>query len=134
MICPKCGNPDVRRSQSSQKDDFLHRHGGRQAYRCRSCRERFFASPGAQISVRTVKQPGRKNHRLKRLDPKKKKRLIRRLIVIGVVVGMLLLFGAFLRYYLLVDHVPPPPEEDGSTTTIQQFGAPAFQTRMVRSV
>jgi hypothetical protein len=116
MICPHCSSTEVRHSHSSRWDDFLHCAYGRQAFRCRVCRQRFFASPGAQVRAKPFKHPGRKNHRRKPIDPRKKKRLIRRLIWVGVVVTMFLLFGAFLHYLTLG---PTQPATEDTTTTGQ---------------
>jgi predicted RNA-binding Zn-ribbon protein involved in translation (DUF1610 family) len=42
LACPKCGSPDVRRSNSAGFLAMLQSVVGRWPFRCRSCRARFF--------------------------------------------------------------------------------------------
>ena len=41
-FCPKCGSTDIRGSHAHHALDYLLRTFGRQPYRCRSCRRRFY--------------------------------------------------------------------------------------------
>jgi hypothetical protein len=110
ITCPHCNSSNVRRSESSSWYDFLRRFGDRQAFRCRACRQRFFASGGLQPK----KQPaGKQRHRQKHPEPRKKARLLRRAITVGVYLLMLSAFGLLLRY-LSVDHVRPDSEDTSS--------------------
>ena len=42
LRCPKCGSPDVRRSNNAGVVTALLRGLGRWPFRCRSCRARFY--------------------------------------------------------------------------------------------
>jgi predicted RNA-binding Zn-ribbon protein involved in translation (DUF1610 family) len=42
MSCPKCGSADVRRSQNEGFYAYFHSLFGRQPFRCRSCRTKFY--------------------------------------------------------------------------------------------
>jgi len=112
MTCPYCGNSDIRRSESSHWSDGLHRAFGRDAYRCRKCRQRFFLPRSAQITTHATRKSDRSGKAGKRLDFRRRKRLIRRLITIAVFVVMFGMFVLFLRH-ITEDHTPAsnPPED-----------------------
>jgi hypothetical protein len=116
MTCPHCGNSDIRRSQSSHWSDGLHRALGRNAYRCRKCRQRFFLPSFKQIATHTRKQSERSRKAARRLDFRKRKRLIRRLITIAVFIVMFSLFGLFLQH-LTVDHPPAQHADDSGSSS-----------------
>jgi len=111
MICPKCGNSDIRRSHSFDWGDWLHRALGREAYRCRKCRLRFFRLRSTQIAGHSKKTPSFSSKGEKRLDFRRRKRLIRRIITVAVFVVMFSMFGLFL-IHVSVDH-PPPVQDAG---------------------
>jgi hypothetical protein len=94
----------------------LRRTGSRQAFRCRECRQRFFASPASETLARFVTQSARKHHHHKHMEAGKKTRMVRRIIMISV---YLLMFSAFglLLHYLSVDHVRPSNEPDPTVTS-----------------
>ena len=97
MTCPHCGSSDVRHSHSLHWSDGWHRALGREAYRCRKCRLRFFLPRMSQIFAHATGQSVRSRKATKRLDLRGRKRLIRRLIAITVFVLMFSLFGLFLH-------------------------------------
>jgi ribosomal protein L37AE/L43A len=117
MTCPHCGNSDIRRSHSSQWSDVLHRAFGRDAYRCRKCRLRFYSPRYAQITTHATKKSDRSGKAAKRLDFRRRKRLIRRLITIAVFVVMFAMFGLFLRH-IMEDH-PPANNSQGADSSNQ---------------
>jgi len=111
MICPHCTNANVRRSQSSRWSDFLHSSGDRQAFRCRACRQRFFASPTSATPAYAARQPARKHHRHKSIETRKKRRVLRSMITVGVFLLMFAAFG-FLLYYFTLGHAPASNQPD----------------------
>ncbi len=117
MTCPHCGNSDVRRSHSSQRGDVLHRAFGRDAYRCRKCRLRFFLPRYAQIATHAKKKSNRSGKAAKLLDFRQRKRLTRRLIAIAVFVVMFAMFGLFLQH-IMEDH-PPANNSQGADSSNQ---------------
>ncbi len=116
MTCPQCTSSDIRRSHGSGWGGVLQNVRGRQAFRCRKCRHRFFALPSTQLAGNDSGQPGSKIQP----DPigkrRKMRRLFRRIISVAVLVVVFSLFGLFLRY-ISVDHVPKPAEDDPYTST-----------------
>jgi hypothetical protein len=111
MDCPSCGKSDIRRSHSSNWRDSVQRVLGRQAYRCRKCRRRFYypavGEPTAHNTARAQqKRPGGKVK-----DFRKRKRLLRRIIAVAVFVAMFSLFGLFL-HHISVDHPPQSNAQD----------------------
>jgi hypothetical protein len=114
MTCPQCASSDIRRSNNSSWKDVLPRLRGRQAFRCRKCRHRFFAQASAQPAT---SDPDRHAAKIKG-DPFskqwKKRRLFRTIIGVAVIIAMLSLFGLFLRY-IAEDHPPKDNAQDMST-------------------
>jgi len=105
MTCPHCGNSDIRRSQSSHWSDAMRHALGRQAYRCRHCRLRFYLPRFAPAATDTKAESAEGRKTAKRPDFRKRKRLIRRLITIAVFVVMFSMFGLFLRH-ITEDRIP----------------------------
>jgi len=84
MNCPACSSDDVRTSQSSRWNDFFQRVRGREVFRCRSCRKRFYSSTPIGDGTNTANR--------------RKKRLRRQLLVIAIFVVAFMIFWYFLRY------------------------------------
>jgi len=118
MSCPRCANPDIRRSRSSHWSDAWHRAWGRDAYRCRKCRLRFFQTCLAQTADQIKGQTDRSRKAGKRLDFRRRKRLIRRLIAITVFIVMFSMFGLFLRH-ISQDNPPPSSTQDSGGASDQ---------------
>jgi transcriptional regulator NrdR family protein len=114
MTCPQCTGSDVRPSSSSSWKDALQRLRGRQAFRCRTCRHRFFALPSTGLATNDPDRLQRKIKRDTLSKQWKKRRLFRRVITFAVIVTMFSLFGLFLRY-IAQDHPPKDNAEDMST-------------------
>ena len=98
MICPQCGSPDIRASRSARWSDVFHRVRGRETFRCRSCRKRFYASNSTESGAQQVDKSKHAHRPAKLMSTRSKKRLIRRLIVITIFAVAFLLFLLFLRY------------------------------------
>ena len=96
MTCPRCGNSDIRHSQTSRWSDVLYRALGRDAYRCRKCRRRFFLPGDLPIATHIKGQFEHSHKTSKRLEFIRRKLLVRRLIAIAVFVLMFSVFGLFL--------------------------------------
>ena len=114
MTCPICNSPDIRVSQHPHWNDVFQRMVGRQAYRCRKCRNRFYASdsfvPIIGKTGRTNRARGISGH----VSTRQRRRLVGRLIVVAIFVVMFALFLLYLRY-LTTDR---PQSEDSRTTWI----------------
>ncbi len=103
MNCPQCSSVDIRSSRRSHWMDSIQRLLGRQAFRCRKCRHRFFALPTSLPAENRPGHPPRKHQHTPLSAVRKKRRLFRRMIAFAVVVVMVSLFWAFLSY-VSVDH------------------------------
>jgi hypothetical protein len=112
MTCPQCASSDTRRSTTSSWRDLLPSLLGRQAFRCRKCRHRFFAVLSTRSASNAPDRPHGKVPFGKLSTQWKKRRLFRGVITAAVIVVMLSLFGLFL-HYIAVDH-PPKDAEDTS--------------------
>jgi transcriptional regulator NrdR family protein len=111
MNCPLCSNSDIRRSHSRYRDDVFQGLLGREAYRCRKCRHRFFMHRSASAAVQVPKNTASKSGGSRPIDTRKREYLVRKLIQVAVVIVMFSLFGLFLSR-LAVDHPSAPrPEE-----------------------
>ncbi len=85
--------------------DALQRIRGRQPYRCRKCRYRFYASLLAEINGRIG--PSNSTHRGASLTrARNRRRLVRRLITIAIFTVMFIIFWLYLRY-ITTDRLPP---------------------------
>jgi hypothetical protein len=113
MICPHCSSTNIRHSESARWDDFLRRAGDRQAFRCRVCRHRFFASTTSETLARVSRQSARKRRRHQHIQTRKEKRLVRRIITVAVFLLMFSVFGLLL-HYLSVDHAGSGNQPDST--------------------
>ncbi len=98
MTCPKCGSEDVRHSQRPRSSDLLQGIGGKAAYRCRKCRERFFGVPSAYAGSKPARKPLRPISLASKMNSKKANRIKRRMTAIAVFFGVFLIFLLLLRY------------------------------------
>ena len=87
--------------------DVFCRFPGRQPFRCRSCRRRFFASPSAVKSQKSAVARAQSHRSKRHLSRRTKKRIVRTLIMISVFVVAFILFLIFLRY--LMSELQPKP-------------------------
>jgi hypothetical protein len=60
MICPNCGSPEIRRSQRSSWADIVQQFRGQDAFRCRKCRNRFYALRSAVDDPGSIKPSRRR--------------------------------------------------------------------------
>jgi hypothetical protein len=105
MTCPTCGSLEIRESRSAQWSDFFYRLGDRSAFRCRRCRNRFFAPGDAESTPVLAPSPRRAGHGRGILNSRSKKRFMSRLLVISIFGAAFLVFWFFLRY--LTTERPP---------------------------
>jgi hypothetical protein len=105
MTCPECGSSEVRASSSTRWNDFLQRVRGREAFRCRKCRLRFFASPSSDSGSKPTEQSTDIRRPNKLMSTRSKKRLVRRLIAVVIFAAAFALFWFFLRY-LTTERMP----------------------------
>lgn len=115
MTCPQCSSSSIRPSSHSSWKDILPRLRGREAFRCRKCRHRFFALPSTQIPVNNPDQPSRKIKHDKLSKQRQRRRLFRRIVTVVVVVVTFSLFGLFL-HYITADHPSKPTEDEMSVS------------------
>jgi len=121
MTCPKCGSADIRASRSDRWSDIFHRFRGRDTYRCRNCRMRFYASESAQPGPKQADQSKPTHRHPKLISTRKKKRLIRRLIVISIFALAFIMFWFFLRYLT----TEKSPAQDSGTVSSLHDSSPA---------
>jgi hypothetical protein len=106
MICPDCGSSEVRTSRRTRWSDIFQRVRGREAFRCRKCRLRFFASASTQPDPLQAGLPKHAHRPAKLMSYRSKKRLIRRLTVIAIFAVAFMLFWFFLRH-ITTEQMPP---------------------------
>jgi hypothetical protein len=87
---------------------------GRQAYRCRTCRQRFYYSAFGGVSRPSPGDSGQKRRGVKVVDFRRRKRMMRRIVTVLVFAAMFSLFGLFLRH-ISQDHPPQSNAQDVGT-------------------
>jgi hypothetical protein len=113
MTCPECGSSEVRASRSTRWSDTFQRLRGREAFRCRKCRQRFFASSSTVPVLPASGQPVQSKHTrrpARRISTHTKKRLIKRLVMLSIFAVAFILFLFFLRY-LTTERMPASDSE-----------------------
>jgi hypothetical protein len=98
MTCPKCGSSDIRASRRTRWSDVFQWVRGRETFRCRTCRQRFFASDSTEPGPQQVVQSNHSHRPAKLMSTRSKKRLVRRLVVISIFAVAFIVFWLFLRY------------------------------------
>jgi len=121
MICPKCSSTEIRVSKHPHWDDFLQRIRGREGYRCRKCRFRFFASPSSELDPVPVHQSTHTSRPKILISTRARKRLVKRLVVISIFAVAFIVFWFFLRY-ITTERMPG---SDSSVMTFSLTGIPA---------
>jgi transcriptional regulator NrdR family protein len=114
MICPECGSSEIRASKSTCWRDVFQRVRGREAFRCRQCRLRFFASESSVSVPERVVQSKPTHRPTKLVSTRMKKRLARQLTVIAIFAVALVIFLFFLRY-LTTER--SPSEDSGAVSS-----------------
>jgi hypothetical protein len=112
--CPSCGSTEVRVSKTSRWSDVFHLIVGREAFRCRNCRQRFFARQAEDPAVSPSSRQGSNQRSRPRMSTTAKRRLQQRLLIIFIFALALTIFGFFLRYIL---REPSPPSDSGLFNT-----------------
>lgn len=56
MNCPECGSDEIRISRHAHAKDVLYRFCGREAYRCRECRYRFYGKMSPTLEATAYDQ------------------------------------------------------------------------------
>jgi len=115
MTCPECGSSEIRVSRSTQWSDVFHRVLGREAFRCRKCRHRFFASDSPESNPERAVQSKQTHGPTKLMSTRAKNRLVRRVIVILIFAVAFVIFWYFLRY---LTREPSPPGDSGATSSL----------------
>jgi hypothetical protein len=95
MNCPACGSSDVRSSKRSRWSDTIQRAIGREAVRCRICRERFYISRSAALKSGNplVKRPKQL------MSAQTRGRILRRVVLVAVFAL------AFALFWFLLDKI-----------------------------
>jgi hypothetical protein len=98
IVCPACGESDIRLSRRAKWNDLLLRIRSQYAWRCRRCRIRFYA-PAGEASAGTPRREKSKSSRHKHEGSSRGTHPWRRLLIQGsVLLGTLIVFGLFLIY------------------------------------
>lgn len=120
MTCPKCGSSDLRHSSSPGWGDAFQRVLGRDAYRCRGCRRRFYASSSNSRSKALV--PPTTSKRSKRLlKASARKRLARLAVTVLIFAVAFGIFWVILRYFM----APKISTEDTGAVRTYQVRIPS---------
>jgi len=98
MNCPYCSSPDIRVSRHTHNGDLFQRIRGRQAYRCRKCRHRFYAAKSSLPATERLHASGLGGRAGIRLGSRTRKLLVRRIIIVAIFAAMFAIFCAFLSY------------------------------------
>jgi len=114
MTCPKCGSSDVRKSSSPRWCDVFQRVLGREAFRCRGCRKRFYASASVSILKQVVPRTSKRSRRFLRASAKK--RLARVAVTLLIFAVAFCLFWVVLRYFMAFKN---PTEDFGALRILQ---------------
>jgi hypothetical protein len=114
MTCPECGSSEIRVSRSTRWSDVFQRVRGREAFRCRKCRLRFFALVSSESGPERAVQSKQTHRPTKLMSTRRKNRLVRRLIVILIFVVAFVIFWYFLRY---LTSEPSPPRDSGAISS-----------------
>jgi hypothetical protein len=100
MTCPKCGSSDTRTSKSPRWIDVLQRVLGRKAFRCRTCRKRFFALPSSPLTLKPAEKPSRGHQSRRILTTRARNRLKRTITLAAIFALAFVLFLIFLRFIM----------------------------------
>lgn len=96
MNCPKCQSADIRSSRSPGWVDAFQRARGRDAFRCRDCRSRFFARDSGEPANKADPKALQKSKQIR--ESRRKRRLARRMLIISIFAVAFAIFFFFLRY------------------------------------
>jgi hypothetical protein len=97
MICPNCASSEIRRSQRSSWADVVQQFRGQDAFRCRKCRNRFYA-PRAAVTDPTSVRPSRRRRSGGKTSLKKRLKFIGTfgLVIVASVVILLWVVQMFI--------------------------------------
>jgi hypothetical protein len=98
MNCPSCGNSETRPSQHSYWSDFFQRLRGREPYRCRKCRLRFYSDESPSQDAGGAKLSPVENRSNREISKARRRRIIRGAIAIAIFAAMFLIFLVLLNY------------------------------------
>jgi hypothetical protein len=91
MICPNCASSEIRRSQRSSWTDVVQQFRGQDAFRCRKCRNRFYAPRAAVTDPKSVK-PSRRRRSGGKASLKKRLKFIATLSLV-ICAGVVIILG-----------------------------------------
>ena len=115
MTCPICGSSDVRQSSNPHWGDVFQRVLGKDAFRCRGCRTRFYASSKGSNSKQVVPPaPSKRSRRF--LKASARKRLARMAVTFLIFAVAFGLFWVVLRYFMAAKN---PTDDTGAVSTYQ---------------
>ena len=114
MTCPECGSSEIRASRSTRWKDVFQRVRGREPFRCRKCRLRFFSSQSSTPGSERVVQSSHSHRSSRLMSTRTKKRLVRQLVVIAIFAVALVIFLFFLRY---LTTEPSPSQNSGAVSS-----------------
>jgi hypothetical protein len=119
MICPQCGSSDIRISRHPHVADVFQRIRGREAYRCRKCRNRFY---GALAAGADKGRARKSTHQYRgslwgRGGFQQRRRLFRKALFFAVFAAAFALFWMFLRF-ISTDRMPSEDYFPTSTSSL----------------
>ena len=96
-VCPHCGSTEVRESSTRRGMDLMPSNIGKDAYRCRCCRGRFYLRKEADDGLPGSQAAARRRRSDRKRDPIWKHPSLRRYSnEIMIVIGSMVSFGIFL--------------------------------------
>ncbi len=120
MNCTKCGSTDIRKSSDPRWGDVFQRVLGRDAFRCRACRKRFYAAASGP-SLKAVTPPAGSKRSKRLLRSSARKRLTRLAVTLLIFAFAFALFWIVLRYFM----APKNPTDDTGAVSIYQVRIPS---------
>jgi len=121
MICPSCGDSETRPSQHTYWSDLFQRMLGREPYRCRKCRLRFYSSETPSSDVEGAKHHTPTNRSNRELTKVRRRRLLRALIAIAIFAAMFVVFLILLKY-LTADKASQKDSRTVRPTVVKSLG------------
>jgi hypothetical protein len=99
MNCPECGSEEIRISRHAHAKDMLYRICGREAYRCRECRHRFYGKMSPALEAAAYDRSSKSHRWPFWLGSSRQRRRFRRAVGYFAIFALaFLIFWFFLRF------------------------------------
>lgn len=122
MNCPHCGSENIRPSEKARPGDALERLRGNSAFRCRTCRKRFYAPQSRLQGLRQMIESVRKTP-FTQSSLSTRRRMRQRLKVFAVFAAAFVFFWLFLYFITAEGNTSQPPADSPSSFRGTDSGA-----------